>query len=301
MSTTEQKPIPEDSTRPEDRAAFLEAVVDAIQEGMVVTQDKRIIEVNRAMCEMTGFEAGELIGTTLPFPFFPPEELERTYSLLREMRSTERLEYELVLMRKDGSRFSALVSAGIARLDGEQVGRVVTVRDISERRQREDRLAELAAKDELTGLLNKRSFLVNLAGEVARARRHERPLALAILDLDGFKQVNDRGGHMAGDRVLAEAAGRLGALVRTGEHMARVGGDEFGWILPDADAEGASSAVNRARRAIEGEEFRTMGRLTLSAGLCVTDGSIDAAELYRRADRALYEAKTAGGNSIQFF
>ena len=131
---------------------------------------------------------------------------------------------------------------------------------------RERRLAELAAKDELTGLLNKRSFLVNLAGEVARARRHSRSLSLAILDLDGFKRVNDAGGHPAGDRVLAEAAGRLGALVRTGEHLARVGGDEFGWILPDADAEGASSAVNRACDVIGGEEFRGAGALTPVGG-----------------------------------
>lgn len=290
-----------DNPQSEGRAVFLEAVLDAIQEGVFVAHEERIVEVNDALCEMLGFERKELIGAPLPFPFFPPEEQDRIYSLLGRLREVGPGEYELTLMRKDGSRFAALVSAGTAAAGGRRLGRVLTVRDISERSQREARLVELAAKDELTGLLNKRSFLVNLAGEVARARRHGRPVCLAILDLDGFKRVNDEAGHQAGDRVLAEAAGRLGALVRSGEHMARVGGDEFGWILPHADAEGATAAVQRARLAIASEPFRGMGSLTLSAGICVTDGSIDAGELYRRADRVLYASKTAGGDGLQVY
>jgi diguanylate cyclase (GGDEF)-like protein/PAS domain S-box-containing protein len=273
-------------------------VLEAIPDGLVVADDERIVEVNPALTEITGFEREELIGAKLPFPFFPPEETGRMLRFMRELRATGRGEVELTLMRHDGSRFAGSVSAGTARAGDEVVARVLTVRDISRTRQRELRLAELAAKDELTGLLNKRSFLVNLAGEVARARRHERSLSLAILDLDGFKRVNDAGGHPAGDRVLAEAAGRLGALVRTGEHLARVGGDEFGWILPETDADGASTAVARARSAIAGEAFRGAGTLTLSGGICVSDGSIDAGEVYHRADRAPYRAKAAGGNGV---
>jgi diguanylate cyclase (GGDEF)-like protein/PAS domain S-box-containing protein len=280
-----------------DRAAFLNAVLEALPEGLLVSDDARIVEANDAICRITGFDRDELVGSELPFPFFPPESSERIERFLREVRDRGSGEAEVELMRKDGSRFTALLSAGTAS-EGEGATRVVVVRDISRMADRERRLAELAAKDELTGLLNKRSFLVNLAGEVARARRHNRSLALAILDLDGFKRVNDAGGHPAGDRVLAEAAGRLGALVRSGEHLARVGGDEFGWILPDADAEGASSAVNRAREVIAGEEFRGAGALSLSAGICVTDGTVEAGEVYHRADRALYNAKRTGGNDI---
>jgi diguanylate cyclase (GGDEF)-like protein/PAS domain S-box-containing protein len=275
-------------------------VIDAMPEGVVVTRDRRIIEANAAICEMTGFTRKELIGAELPFPFFAPEEMERTYVLLRQMRTSDRGDYEMSMVRKDGSHFSALVSSGVAYDGEERLGRVVTIRDISVRRRREDRLAELAAKDELTGLLNKRSFQVHLAGEVARARRHNRPLTLAILDLDGFKRINDEAGHVAGDRVLAEAAGRLGALVRQGEHLARVGGDEFGWILPEADTEGALAAVTRAGQAIAGESFRSLGSLSVSAGIALAEDAVDAAELYRRADRALYTAKKSGGG-IQVF
>ncbi len=267
-------------------------------DGVVVADERRIIDVNPAICELTGFDAEELVGAKAPYPFLSPDAVDRSLAFMRDLREKGRAEAEFPLVRKDGSAFDALVSGAELSLEGDVTGRVISVRDITRMRRRELRLAELAAKDELTGLLNKRSFLVRLAGEVARCRRHDRSLSLAILDLDGFKQVNDAGGHPAGDRVLAEAAGRLGALVRSGEHLARVGGDEFGWILPDADAEGAESAVARARQAIGGEGFRSAGPLTLSGGICVTDGSIDAGEVYRRADRALYSAKADGGDGV---
>jgi len=279
-----------------DRAALLVAVFDGLAEGLAVFDEGGLLDANRALCEMTGFERDELVGARSPFPFFPTEDEERHTSFLRELTEAGVAEAGLTLNRKNGSRFSASVTGGTVRRDDEVIGRVLTLRDVSALRRREERLAELASTDELTGLLNKRSFLVHLAGEVARTRRHERTVCLAILDLDGFKRINDAAGHPAGDRVLAEAANRLGALVRTGEHLARVGGDEFGWILPDADTQGAVAAVSRAREAISNEGFRAMGSLTLSAGICITDGSIDAPELYRRADRALYLAKTAGGN-----
>jgi diguanylate cyclase (GGDEF)-like protein/PAS domain S-box-containing protein len=284
---------------PPDRGAYLEAVLEALPDGVVVADERRIIDVNPALCELTGFDEADLVDAKLPYPFFPRDVADPVLAFMRELRENGRAEAELSLLRKDSSRFDALVSGReVTCAEGGFSGRVITVRDITRLRRRELRLAELAAKDELTGLLNKRSFLVRLAGEVARCRRHERALSLAILDLDGFKQVNDAGGHPAGDRVLAEAAGRLGALVRSGEHLARVGGDEFGWILPDADGEGAASAVSRARLAISGEPFRGAGSITLSGGICVTDGTVDAGEVYRRADRALYRAKAGGGNDI---
>jgi diguanylate cyclase (GGDEF)-like protein/PAS domain S-box-containing protein len=282
-----------------DRLEFLDSVLRALPDGVVVTVDDRIVEVNPAICELTGFGRGELVGAEMPFPFFPPESLDRLERLDREVREHGTGEGETTLQRRDESRFAALLGVGTVDDGSGEATKVITVRDFSRQRDRERRLADLAAKDELTGLLNKRSFLVHLAGEVARAGRHGRSVSLAILDLDGFKRVNDAGGHPAGDRVLAEAAGRLGALVRQGEHLARVGGDEFGWILPDADADGVRAAVERARGAITGEEFRGAGALSISAGICVSDGSLDSNEVYRRADRALYHAKAAGGGGIE--
>jgi diguanylate cyclase (GGDEF)-like protein/PAS domain S-box-containing protein len=283
-----------------EHPGYHEAVLGAIEEGLVVVRDELVVDVNERLCEMTGFARHQLVGAGMPWPFLPPEAEGRVDLLRERLEEHGRGQYELTLQRSDGERFAALVSAGAARAEaGELLGWVFLVRNISDRKRREARLSELAARDQLTGLLNKRSFHVNLAGEVARARRHGRKVCLALLDLDGFKRTNDEQGHQAGDRVLAEVAGRLGALSRSGEHLARIGGDEFGWILPETDAEGAKAAVIRARIAIASEPFRTAGRLTLSAGICESDGSVDALQMHARADRALYAAKAAGGDAVK--
>jgi diguanylate cyclase (GGDEF)-like protein/PAS domain S-box-containing protein len=275
-------------------------ILSALPEGLLVVRHDRVAEVNEAFCEMVGFPRQELIGTERPFAFAPPEELDRLDRMRGNLAATGGGSFEMQLVRKDGGRVDALASVSfIGDPAAADSSLVAVVRDISDRRRREERLVRLAARDELTGLPNKRSFLVTLAGEVARSRRHRRELALALLDLDGFKRANDLGGHRLGDRVLAEVAGRLGALVRSGEHMARVGGDEFAWILPDTDADGAVAAVARARNAVAAEEYRSVGKLTISAGICEARDALEAKDLYARADRAMYEAKASGGDAVR--
>ncbi len=156
------------------------------------------------------------------------------------------------------------------------------------------RLAEEATTDSLTGLANHRSFHERLQGSVSLNRRHGRPLSLVVLDIDFFKRVNDEHGHQAGDRVLVEVAKRLLRQARSGELLARVGGEEFGWLLPEADAAGAMAAAERARQAIASRPFAGVGPLTISAGVAELTPDEAPGDLYRRADEALYEAKTAG-------
>ena len=159
-----------------------------------------------------------------------------------------------------------------------------------------EQLSRLASTDHLTGLYNQRAFSDRLANEVARARRHNRPVSLVVLDLDHFKLVNDTHGHDAGNRALAEFAGRLLAVRRSGEVLARVGGEEFAWILPETTGEDALGAAERARRAIEDTPFEGIGTLTTSAGVCALEDAADASELFRHADLALYWAKANGRN-----
>ena len=156
------------------------------------------------------------------------------------------------------------------------------------------RLAEEATTDSLTGLANHRSFHERLQGSVSLNRRHGRPLSLVVLDIDFFKRVNDEHGHQAGDRVLIEVAERLLRQARSGELLARVGGEEFGWLLPEANAAGALAAAERARQAIASRPFAGVGSLTISAGVAELAPDETPGDLYRRADEALYEAKTAG-------
>lgn len=164
-----------------------------------------------------------------------------------------------------------------------------------------DARAELtvrATTDSLTGLANHRAFHERLEGEIGRARRHGHHLSLAVLDLDNFKAVNDRHGHLVGDAVLVEVARRLTALARSGDVVGRVGGEEFAWLLPETGIESAAAAARRACRAIRDVPFARAGSLTASVGVCGGMTGDDPGRIYRRADQALYRAKATGRDRV---
>jgi diguanylate cyclase (GGDEF)-like protein len=151
-----------------------------------------------------------------------------------------------------------------------------------------------ASTDPLTGLANHRAFHERLGIEVERARRHDRALALVVLDLDHFKRVNDTHGHPVGDAILADLGRRLLGQIRPGDMLARIGGEEFALLLPETDALGGWEVAERAREAVGADPFPTVGRLTLSAGVCDLERAGSAGELVALADRALYRAKGRG-------
>ncbi|HLX19398.1 MAG TPA: sensor domain-containing diguanylate cyclase [Gaiellaceae bacterium] len=160
------------------------------------------------------------------------------------------------------------------------------------RRFREAR--QLADLDALTELHNRRYFHETLAREAVRAHRYARKLALIVFDLDDFKEVNDRIGHLAGDAVLAEASARMRAVVRTADVPCRVGGDEFAVIMPESTLDDAEQLFNRIQTVMSTRALGQAGRLHLSAGLAELRPEDDAVTLFERADRALYSAKQAG-------
>jgi diguanylate cyclase (GGDEF)-like protein len=152
------------------------------------------------------------------------------------------------------------------------------------------RLAEL---DSLTGLLNQGVFHEVLAREVARSRRYGRRLSLIVLDLDDFKRINDRIGHLAGDAVLAEVAARLRTVVRSTDIACRVGGDEFAVILPESTRGDADHLGARIERAVAGEPIAKSGTLRVSAGVAELSSDDTASDFFNRADEDLYRAKAA--------
>ena len=164
------------------------------------------------------------------------------------------------------------------------------------RRFREAR--QLADLDALTGLHNRRFFHETLAREVARAHRYERTLGLIVFDLDDFKEVNDRIGHLAGDAVLAEAAERVRDVVRSADIACRVGGDEFAVILPESTLEDADQLYRRIQHAVSVRPIGQGGKLYLSAGVAELRADDDAVSLFQRADDALYRAKDAGKGRV---
>jgi diguanylate cyclase (GGDEF)-like protein len=157
---------------------------------------------------------------------------------------------------------------------------------------------QLADLDALTGLHNRRFFHETLARECARAHRYERKLALIVFDLDDFKEVNDRIGHLAGDTVLAEAAERVRDVVRTADIACRVGGDEFAVILPESSLDDADQLYRRIQNAISSRQLGQGGKLFLSAGVAELRAEDDPVAFFQRADDALYRAKEAGKGRV---
>jgi diguanylate cyclase (GGDEF)-like protein len=164
------------------------------------------------------------------------------------------------------------------------------------RRFREAR--QLADLDALTGLHNRRYFHEALARECARAHRYERKLALIVFDLDDFKDINDRIGHLAGDAALAEAAERVRDVVRTADTACRVGGDEFGVILPESSLQDADQLYRRILSAVSSRPLGAAGKIYLSAGVAELRPEDDPVSLFQRADDALYRAKEAGKGRV---
>jgi diguanylate cyclase (GGDEF)-like protein len=152
----------------------------------------------------------------------------------------------------------------------------------------------LADIDALTAVHNRRYFHETLSREVARAHRHHRLLSLIVFDLDDFKAVNDKVGHLSGDGVLTEVAERTLSVVRAADITCRVGGDEFAVILPEAGGEDAELLAGRIMRAIAARPIGAAGILTVSAGVAEVRPGDTPADLFERADDALFRAKAGG-------
>ena len=158
-----------------------------------------------------------------------------------------------------------------------------------------ERLVAMATTDPLTALANRRAFRDRLEAECSRASRAGIPLGLVLIDLDHFKRVNDTYGHQVGDAVLRDAAeppDRAAPGARTS--TARIGGEEFAWLMPEADLASAMDGAERLRRRIGDTDFPVAGRVTASLGVAALEPATGPDELVRSADRALYRAKESG-------
>jgi diguanylate cyclase (GGDEF)-like protein len=164
------------------------------------------------------------------------------------------------------------------------------------RRFREAR--QLADLDSLTGLHNRRYFYETLGREVDRGLRYQRRLSLVIVDVDGFKEINDRIGHLAGDAVLAEIADRIRQVVRSADIPCRVGGDEFAVIVPEVEVGQARQLVGRIQRAVSSQPIARAGRVRVSAGVADLQANDSPTSMFERGDESLYAAKHAGKGGL---
>jgi diguanylate cyclase (GGDEF)-like protein len=206
---------------------------------------------------------------------------------------------ELIAAVKSVSVGSGLLSAEASRPVLEEVSRLYDrerVRNVELERM-VSRLQALSVTDSLTGLKNHGFFFDRLAEELERASRYSRPLAVIIADIDDFKQVNDAFGHAAGDAVLRSLGDVFRTQLREVDLACRIGGEEFGFLLPETDEEGGMRAAERIRSAVETFAIPEVGRVTVSLGVAVfPEHATERDELLESADTALYQAKHEGKN-----
>jgi diguanylate cyclase (GGDEF)-like protein len=173
--------------------------------------------------------------------------------------------------------------------------------DITELKRQERELARLAWTDSLTNALNRHRFMELAQNEIDRSWRHGKQASLIVVDVDHFKNINDRNGHAAGDQVLKSAVERWKHILRSHDLMGRIGGEEFSVLLPEIGAEGAMKVAEKMRAAISDLPFEFEGqllRVTVSIGIATLSPAEDLPELMRRADLALYEAKKTGRDRL---
>jgi diguanylate cyclase (GGDEF)-like protein/PAS domain S-box-containing protein len=281
------------------RSAFDQAPI-----GMaLIALDGRYLQVNEAMCAITGYPSERMLQMTVNTITHPDDadECQGGRSALIEGRvDGHRIEKRYV--HADGHTVWVDVHGTLIRdADGRPSHVLGQIQDVTERRRFERRLQHLADHDPLTGLLNRRRFEAELDRHVSAVRRYGAEGAVLVLDLDDFKLVNDSLGHSAGDELIVGVAAILRAQLRDSDVIARLGGDELAVLMPRGGAEDAEIVADKLVRAIR-EEATVVGgarplRVTTSIGIAAfEDESTTGEEILINADLAMYEAKDAGRN-----
>jgi diguanylate cyclase (GGDEF)-like protein/PAS domain S-box-containing protein len=280
--------------------AFLETTRD----GVVVIDDRGLIrEFNAAAETMFGYQTREVIGTSINrLMFSDVAEKHDAYLRSSQAHGSDVMggRRDVIARRKDGTAVPVEINVSNTIFGGERL-HVGVLRDITKRKELEEQLRLQANTDFLTGTMNRRAFMEALQHAFELARRHDRALALLLLDADHFKRVNDTHGHPVGDMVLLELA-RIGtSRLRAADRMGRVGGEEFAFLLPETDATGAITFAERLLSAIRAARVDIGGKVslsfTVSIGIAVKTLDIrDHETLLRCADQALYAAKKGGRN-----
>ena len=268
-----------------------EAAFDEAPTGMVLMDaDGRNVRVNRAMCELTGHTAATLLSMRhgVSADNTPdPEDVEAVDELLAGRRTHWSAERRLVAA--DGRTVWVQLSAARLQAAPDEPPMILThYLDISHRHRLERRLRHLAEHDPLTGVPNRRAWEAQVPQAIEDAQRTGAPLGVALLDLNGFKAVNDTHGHDAGDRVLREVAAAWRSQLRDSDLLARLGGDEFAVLLPDCGEQDLEELARRLRTALHYEAGCSVGAVTWVPGESVAD-------VLRRADAALYRDKVTPG------
>ena len=287
----------------------------------VLNTEGVVIVWNRACERLTGMPAGEVVGTSDHWRGFYQQPRPTLADLVVQNRTSEigRLYPRVPSQHPDGQlcveswcdmprggkrRYLSSDASPIYNEDGQLEAVVQTLRDVTEEKAAQIALEQLATRDGLTGLANRRCFDDTLKAEWARALRQRQPLSLLMVDVDNFKAYNDANGHIGGDECLKRIATAVASEMRANDLVARYGGEEFAVILPNQSLKGAAIVAERVRSRVEklglpnGQVPGELVTVSIGAATALVAPDNNACELVATADAALYRAKHMGRNRI---
>lgn len=272
----------------------------------MIDADDNITFWNPAAERVFGYSEGEMLGKKLHDILVLPKERDLAKARLDDFARTGTgpivgRTMEVTGVRKSGETFPVERGVAAFQLGGKWYA-VGSMRDISRRKRNEKRLNELATTDEMTGLSNRRHFLEQAEAQLRQALRYSQEFSFMMLDLDHFKRINDTHGHDAGDEVLRAVAKTMREVMRGTDIIGRLGGEEFGAVMPETGVEAARQVAERLRLQIMEHPIATPSgfvRVTASIGIAhLHPGQAALSDLMKKADLALYEAKNGGRNRI---
>jgi diguanylate cyclase (GGDEF)-like protein/PAS domain S-box-containing protein len=322
LNTTTRQRAP-DFPAPDHERAFANRLLDMMAiPTFVLDTGCKVVIWNRACERLTGVPSGEVIGTSDHWRSFHATARPSLADLVIQNRTAEIhqlyprqvqdihtssalcAESWCEMPRVGRKRYLAADASPILDDDGALVAVVQTLRDMTDQKMAQVALEQLATRDGLTGLANRRCFDDTLHAEWARALRQNQPLSLLMVDVDNFKAYNDANGHLGGDECLKRIASAVASEMRANDLVARYGGEEFAVILPNQSLKGAAIVAERIRcrveRLQEPNQRAAAGHVTVSIGAATAIASADTSpsELVGIADAALYRAKHMGRNRI---
>jgi len=281
-------------------AQLAAAIFAASDEAMLITDREQIIlSVNPAFERVTGYSAAEAIGRTPRFLSSGRHDPAFYSGMWSTILRTGHWRGEIWNRRKDGGLYAQRITISVLRgKDGEIVNYVAVFSDITDTKRESERIRHLASHDALTHLPNRLLLHDRLDQALAQGARNQTLIAVLLLDLDGFKEVNDQLGHLVGDRLLQLVAERLSRCVRDSDTVARLGGDEFVILLPEVGSIEAVEKLAAKLLSAMAEPFSLDNRaasIGVSIGIAVyPDDGASAEALLGAADGAMYGAKRQG-------
>ncbi len=292
----------------EDRLRQAASVFATAREGIMITNtDGEILDVNAAFTWITGYPREEILGKNPRFLSGGLQDREFYAGFWRALQEEGFWRGEIWNRRKTGELYVEWLTVSAVRDEAGRTQRYVALfSDITSQKEHQKQLERLAHFDPLTGLPNRTLLADRLQLAMAQARRRGFQLAVALIDLDGFKEINDRYGHKSGDDLLMEVANRMRESVREGDTVARIGGDEFVAVLADLTSDREClPMIQRLLHAAAAPVHAGERLLQVSGSIGFTfypqEEEVDAEQLLRQADQAMYQAKVAGKNRYHIF